>query len=385
MVVNTAQAIRAIVTFGLFAWLLFLVARAPKNQPLRAIFLLIVSWAVSFPFGNAADAGQGILGLDPMVCQLIATVLQTFGMYSLVCFILFTAYQAPDARRRAWRQLPVPVVVSIILTFTVLTTPLAMRAAAARVITDALEAHYASTVPSIGAFYFFSNIYSVYACGFALLVTCRYARQGPDRRLRQGMILAAAGLILILFALSTFVVANVFLWAGHSEALPSIIVVIGTICSFVGLVVFIAGLAYRSVTMRLTAIRVWWQHLWAYHHLRPLWTSLHAEFPEDTLDRAPTTLWRGVISLRGVHRRYYRRVIECRDGLVRLSPYLADAAYDGQEPPTIVAQRIRDALQAHSVGATVPSQPVLIAAPAEQGLDADVIQLVALARALRAN
>ena len=92
-----------------------------------------------------------------------------------------------------------------------------------------------------------------------------------------------------------------------------------------------------------------------------------------------------MFSLRGVHRRYYRRVIECRDGLVRLSPYLADAAYTGNEPPAVVAQQIKDALRAHSAGTAVPSRPVLIAAPAEHGLDADVDQLVGLARALRPN
>jgi hypothetical protein len=367
-------------------WLLILVARSPKNVPLRAITLLIVTWAVSYPFGVSADSGHGIFGLDPLMSQMIAGVLQLFGMYFLVLFFLFTIYEAAQARRRAWQQLPVAVAVAVGLAASALATPPEDRPAAARVITDALAAHYASSVPSIGAFYFLSNVYSLYACAFALLVTCRYARQGPDRRLRQGMIVVAAGLSLLVLALGIFVLANIFLWAGHSADLPSIIVVIGTFASFIGIVVFVIGLAYRSVTMRLAAARVWWQHLRAYHQLRPLWTALHEEFPEDILDRAPATAWRDVLSVRGVHRRYYRRVIECRDGLVRLSPYLADSLPDDPNGggAGALAPQIRQALRAHAAGAAVLTEPVLVAAPAEQGLDADVAQLVGLARALRA-
>lgn len=384
MNIDSAQVVRGIVTFGLLAWVLILVARSPKNLPLRAIAGLILAWAVSFPFGVSADSGHGILGLDPLMSQMIAGVLQLFGMYSLVCFFLFTTYVADQARRRAWQQLPVAVVIAAVQVATALAIPPDLRPAAARVITDALSAHYASSVPAIGAFYFVSNLYSLYGSAFALVVTIRYARQGPDKRLRQGMIVAAVGLALLVLALSIFVLANVFLWAGHSADLPSAIVVVGAVAAFAGIPVFAVGLAYRSATMRAAAGRVWWQHLRAYHQLRPLWTALHEEFPEDILDRAPAVAWRDVLSVRGVHRRYYRRVIECRDGLVRLSPYLAESLHDDPHGEAgALAPQIRQALRAHAAGAAVLTEPVLVAAPSEHGLDADVAQLVALARALR--
>lgn len=61
-----------------------------------------------------------------------------------------------------------------------------------------------------------------------------------------------------------------------------------------------------------------------YRRLTPLWTALHEASPEDSLHRTPAGGWRDALRVRGTHRRYYQLAIECRDGLVRLSPYLAE-------------------------------------------------------------
>jgi hypothetical protein len=84
-----------------------------------------------------------------------------------------------------------------------------------------------------------------------------------------------------------------------------------------------------------------------------------------------------------VHRRYYRRVIECRDGLVRISPYLARYRIDPGADASTLASRLKDALRAHAEGEPVPPQAMPVAIPQGDGLDADVHELVALARALR--
>jgi hypothetical protein len=129
--------------------------------------------------------------------------------------------------------------------------------------------------------------------------------------------------------------------------------------------------------MRLTALRIWWQHRRTYHRLSPLWTVLHDEFPEDALHRVPSQHpLRDVLSLRGVHRRYYRRVIECRDGLVRISPYL------GPDDSSL-AERVRTGLRAHASGSPAPARATPVAIPNSDGLDADVRELVALSEALR--
>jgi uncharacterized membrane protein len=381
--VTTAQAIRGIAYYALLALLLYLVVRAPKNVPLRAIVILIASWAVGYPFGLAAADGRDFLGLDPMVCQLIQTILSLAGEYSLVCFFLFTVYERSPARRRARVQALAPAVIAVVVTISALSVPPALRADAATVTKDALKEGYESTVPVVGAFYFFSNLYTLYAFGYALMVTYRCARHGAERRQRQGMWLVAVGLVAMLLALSTYVIANVYLWAGHSSSFPSLILVIGTVSMFVGIPLFIAGLGYRAVTMRLAALRVWWQHRRAYLNMSPLWTLLHVEFPEDAFGRVPTSSWRDALSLRAVHRRYYRRAIECRDGLVRLSPHMAGIG--GDDPPRQVADRLRQALRNHAAGVIVSTAATRIVVPVEHGLDADVHELVALSRALRAS
>src|SRR5205807_5920314 len=101
----------------------------------------------------------------------------------------------------------------------------------------------------------------------------------------------------------------------------------------------------------------------------------------DQLSRVPSGRWRDALRLRGVHRRYYRRVIECRDGLVRVSPYLAGAG--DLDQPGHLASALRAALRARADGAPVTGAALPVAAPDGEGLDADVRQLVALSKALR--
>lgn len=94
-----------------------------------------------------------------------------------------------------------------------------------------------------------------------------------------------------------------------------------------------------------------------------------------------------------MHRRYYRRVIECRDGLVRISPYLAleAATADAEAPltPEVAARHLRTALRAYASGEEAPSQAVPVALPSEGegdgSLESDVRQLIRLSETLTAQ
>jgi hypothetical protein len=77
-----------------------------------------------------------------------------------------------------------------------------------------------------------------------------------------------------------------------------------------------------------------------------------------------------------VHRKHYRRVIECRDGLVRISPYLNDPSGD-------LSGQLKRALQAHAEGVPVSTEAKPLAAPAADGLDADVRELELLSQSLQ--
>lgn len=61
-----------------------------------------------------------------------------------------------------------------------------------------------------------------------------------------------------------------------------------------------------------------------YRELGPLWEALHDAFPELALPPASEWWWNRSSCIRPWRARaYYRRVIEIRDGLVRLTPYYA--------------------------------------------------------------
>ncbi|WIX85506.1 DUF6545 domain-containing protein [Amycolatopsis sp. DG1A-15b] len=70
-------------------------------------------------------------------------------------------------------------------------------------------------------------------------------------------------------------------------------------------------------------------------------------------------------------------IVECRDGLVRIGPYLVrtDTAAD-------LPSRLQQALAAHAAGEPVSTKAVPVALPEGDGLDADVRELVQLARGL---
>jgi hypothetical protein len=178
-----------------------------------------------------------------------------------------------------------------------------------------------------------------------------------------------------------FVIANLVRWVGGTMPKPPLFAGIALI--LLGIMVFLVGVAYPAAVMRLAAVRIWWQHRTVYRRLAPLWTVLHQEFPEDALSRVPGGPWRDALSLRGVHRRYYRRVIECRDGLVRISPYLGSLGE--QAEAAALAERLREGLRAHASGAPVPSKPTPVAIPSGDGLDADVHELLALSSALQTS
>jgi hypothetical protein len=140
-----------------------------------------------------------------------------------------------------------------------------------------------------------------------------------------------------------------------------------------GILVFLGGICYPAGRMRLAAVRMWARHRRVYYQLAPLWTELHRAFPQDALARVPSSGWRDAVSPWGVHRRYYRRLIECRDGLVRISPGLSPD--DGQP----LGSRVLAALDSPPMAAA-PEVAVPLAFPDNAGLDADARELVALAR-----
>ncbi|MEV4144413.1 MAB_1171c family putative transporter [Amycolatopsis sp. NPDC049691] len=359
-----------IVSGVLLLWLAGRLARNPRNTALRSVTALVACLAVAFPFGAAADKGAHALGLPPMISRLIQHGLLLVGVYSLVCFFLFSARERATARRRAGWYAALLLGAEVVLLVAALATPVSART------ND-------QSVPSVAVFFIAADVFMAVGFATAAVWAWRYAREAGGR-LARGLRIAAVGLVAIVLANCVFVPAIVLglvYNVGVADRAGSAGTVVGAIAVTVllmpGVLLFLAGVSYPALMTRVGAVRVWWRHRRGYRQLAPLWTVLHSEFPDDALDRVPAAPWRDALRLRGTHRRYYRRVVECRDGLVRISPYLArtDASAD-------LPSRLQEALAAHAAGESVPAKAVPVALPEGDGLDADVRELVRLARGL---
>ncbi|MEV6315409.1 MAB_1171c family putative transporter [Streptomyces sp. NPDC051776] len=125
-----------------------------------------------------------------------------------------------------------------------------------------------------------------------------------------------------------------------------------------------------------------------YHELTPLWTALAGAYPELVLNRPPTGSRWNRFRLRGTHERFYRRLIECRDGLVRLSPYLTRVAPGvdlARGPADDIARHITEALalkpDAEDPDTALPAARVAL--PSGNDLGDDPRELIAISHALR--
>lgn len=372
--------VHGVASFGALAWMLYLVSRSPRDVRRWAVTGLLAGWSIAYPFGIAAGAGTDFLGVDAMTSRYLQHALQLGAAYSLVCFFQFSALEPARAGRRAAKEAGGLVVALVVVTAANLAIPGELRVPAATVTSTPGGGPVGE--PSIALFYAAANSYMLYAFLAAAVWSRRYAR-GAEPRLRRGLRVASVGLVSISLASAMFVLSNVSRWAGSPAPPP--VVVTSVFLLLLGIVLFVAGVAYPYLALRLALSRVWWRHRRAYRQLRPLWTILNERFPQDALNRVPVSPWRDALTLRSVHRRYYRRVIECRDGLVRISPYLADVdTGDGDlTVPEHLARRLTDALRAHASGDTVPSQAIPVAVPHGDSLDADADRLIELAHAVR--
>ncbi|MBP2325288.1 hypothetical protein JOF56_005673 [Kibdelosporangium banguiense] len=360
-------------SLAVLLWMFTRLARRPGNLPLWALTGLVACWAIAFPLGLAADREATVLGVAPMVSRLLQHGVLLVGVNCLIAFFLFSALEAEVARRRVLR-FGVPLVVALaILTVAVVLTPEGVRT----------KDH---TVTSVATFWVTADLYMAFGFAATAIWALRYAREA-ERRLARGLRIASAGLFGIVLADCLFVPAIIIRWAGGDAAPPALSAngaaetTLGWYGAMFfllpGIVLCLIGISYPAAMIRLGALRVWWRHLRAHHRLAPLWTELNSHFPEDRLSRVPVGRWRDTLSLRGVHRRYYRRVIECRDGLVRISPYI------DQQQGDDLAAKLKEALRAHACGQAATQDAVPLAVPDRDGLDADVEQLITLAYALR--
>ncbi|MGW5017063.1 MAB_1171c family putative transporter [Streptomyces cacaoi] len=353
-------------------WRVVQAVRAPRDPALRAIAVcLLCTWgiyatAVPADFGTwAVLAGDSVP--EHRVAKVVQYLLVALCGYAAMCFYLYAA-STRSARRRA------------VVEGCVLAAVMAALVAVAWCAPEgALTASYAAadmTLVPVFAFYALIGAYLGYVMAATSWWTSRIARASSPPH--------AAGLWLACFGAGTLSVAcAMHLAAMTTRALgypapwaPAAVVLIGA-----GTVTFVVGISYPAARIRAAAGRLWWRRLRAYRRLEPLWRLLTRAYPDLVFTPAGSARRGG-----GVHRRLHRRMIECRDGLVRISPHLdlpASVSALREVPPAVVAARLRKASALRAVEDNPDQPPLDLAASCGQGREDDLRQLLELADALR--
>ncbi|WP_338596723.1 MAB_1171c family putative transporter [Saccharopolyspora sp. SCSIO 74807] len=348
------------------AWFIYRLARNPGSAALRAVVACLILRAADSPAVMAAI--RNTFNLGPTAENLV----KNYALASSwCCLMLFFLFAAGAGARRAWREAAILASVLVIMTVAVALTPNpdALLQSSATVASE--------RYPTVLVFYVLGNAYFAYATGAAALWAVRYAREST-RRTRFGLLVASVG--LAGFA-GLSAVRTVLMVLPHSPALS------GLVNDLIGpfLLLFVIGVCMVGAVERVVAACVWWRHRRVYSELRPLWQALHDVFPSNALERRrPLIPWLDRLVPVRLHRRYWRRLIECRDGLVKLSPHLVDIGLDSQRPDRITAEQFREALRREKAGVVPGSRhATLVAAPPEDdGADADADELRRLSRSL---
>lgn len=231
-------------------------------------------------------------------------------------------------------------------------------------------------LPQIPWFYLVGGVYFTYAYALSGWYVWRYS-SNPTKRLSAMMrgslrVIAVAELGLATTAVgreawvsAKYVTGVASKLAGTVNWQLSNISLIGVT---VGLTLLVAAGAVDTVRLLIGRVR-------QYRDMALLWTELKAVYPEVVLRRRLRD-W------------FHRRVIECLDGLTRLSPYIGEAAKETDlnrcGPPELARYvwtglTLKPALE--SIGSQLPAVALPLSSP--QDPDADVEQLVALAVAFR--
>ncbi|MGW3163337.1 MAB_1171c family putative transporter [Streptomyces sp. NPDC001142] len=367
-----------LILLGLVAatvWKLYQLKRSPRDAPLRSVALCLVCAALSYPVAMPGGAS----GVDTVAghgtAKLVQNMLLLLTVYFLMCFYLYSADE--DAGRGRARKEAI-VVTAVIVAITVAAETVPHEVFAGSFSTADM------TTPQIAFFYGGAGLYLMYALGMACRWTHRYARMSR-RPHSTGLWMAAVGLGVMAVACAIRAVIVAVRWTGEDVPMPLMASVAFLLVAAIAL--FLGGITYSGARARISSFRLWLQHRRDHRQLAPLWELLSEAHPENVLrpaSQAALDRWRA----RGVHRRYHRRIVECRDGLVDISPYLLDEDEDESAvlsaDPAELAARLRRAATRIGGGVPAPRPPIPLAMALGSDRRSDVKQLIAVSDALRA-
>lgn len=366
-VLSTVLVVAALSGFG---WKLYQLVRAPRSLPLRVVtaflgLLLITVLSTVYPRASAAVLGAG----SAVLIQNLSALLFSFLMIGF-----FIGSDAGVTRRRRSREILVELAVMGAVAAIMIAALLAVPGV------ERDEVRYGGDMTRLPAAVFFAagNAYLSYAGIRSLVRGLRFARRTDPRTARGLRITAAAQAVGAAVGIGRLVSV---LFRATGQPFPSVVDTVLVRVLLVSLVVFFIGLSLPGLTTRWRAIRRRRVHRRMYPRLATLWELLAETFPEGTLGRSQMggSWW----SFRSIDLRCYRRAVECRDGLVRVSPFLARRGVaDGTTDIDAVAAALPSALADYRAGPTIAAAAIQVLPSPSGRLDDDILILAGLSHAL---
>ncbi|WP_405133110.1 MAB_1171c family putative transporter [Nocardia sp. NBC_01388] len=332
---------------GVCLWRLILAARNPQATARWAVVVAIACTAIGFEAAvpQTYESIGRISGIPNLATLIVYSAITTAVMAQIVWTTYLIVPEAPTETSPHINSRNVILMnLAVVATMAVLffAAPVHDESHA----TD-FDYHYATT-PMVDAFL------AIYLCAYTLallriIMLCRswlpHAREQPW--LRRGLRLLAGGSVIAVGYSIGKTLALVAAWAGIPARHLNID--IAPAFASIGAAIMLIGYLCPSLLPQAMAGI---QRTRAYPRLYPLWSALCAAAPEVT---------RVVPGTRGISRdRLYRRVIEIRDALLLLQPYLspeitarAKQVADeleipaGERAAAIEAARIAHALRAY--------------------------------------
>ncbi|WP_439381587.1 MAB_1171c family putative transporter [Amycolatopsis lexingtonensis] len=353
---------------GASGWKVSQLARVPVDRGLRVITACTFLVFLALTAQLAADPGSALPTASGQLPKLFQNVVLTF-FFALLIVLLESIVDSGDVATRGLIELAIAVVASCGL-------------AATFVLADKTSGSFSYEAAGSAAnqllFYLIGNVYMAYATARGAALTWRAGNQ-TQSRVRLSLRVAGAGLVVCCLGTHLPRIAST---AGRLVLRQDVVPGTGfwtTPFLALGISIFFFGIAYPGVRAGIVKLRLWFLDRRRYRQLRPLWAALCETFPNITL--LPTTSQgREAFRVRHMRLHFYRRAIECRDGLVCLSPYLEpDEPTDGAT--TLSAERLREGLLRSTQGEPRTGVHV-VARPARPGMDADLQELLALSHGL---
>jgi uncharacterized protein DUF6545 len=351
------------------AWRAYQVARAP-TVPNWAVTACVAGFAAAFLLQQTviSDEVDAVLGRG--AARVANNALLACAVCALVIFFLGSALGPRRYRRVVLELVPLAAAITLMIVVMAVTPP---------------ELRGLPLGPStihdsgIALFYLGAGLYLIYGLIACTCWIVRYQRVA-DRNLRIGLLLGAAGLASAAAGSIFRALYIVVAWAFGPAV--KVLLLLGVPFVIIGGMLFLAGVTYPGVRARVSAVRRRRQHRREHHALAPLWTVLVQAFPSIVLRTPPRG--RGErLSPRSVHRAYYRRVIEIRDGLVQLSPYLdADFGAVVATDPDAAAGALKTALERHAAGEASDGRAKQVLPAGADDIESDVRPLLALSAAM---